>query len=328
MIEISHLTSSLLNKIIDLTDRSSLDYFEYKFLHESELKSFFQHGLENTIHQDISETFVAVRKQTPLGFVTISKNEYDSHFFGFPCFQLRTYVFSDSFEEVNKILNTLLCSVEAYCSQNNKDFYIYLSLNNNSFNCTQILNSLLGLGYYLVNTLLTFSVGEQRNFEIENEFNGVQIREVTKEDVEAVSSLAARSFQFSRFHMDPFLENEKANLLIKTSAENSILHGFVDVMFVAEKEGQIAGYYSAKSKYIKEYNKTVGISVISAVDSKFRGMGIFNQLDNHILRWYIDNCDFSEVGTYLGNIPVHRTWVNKKLKIVRGTYQLSKMYSS
>ena len=325
MIEVVPLSLTLLNQIMKLADRSSLDYFEYKFVSDNDLKEYLFHTLKNTIKENESKTLVAVENLAPAGFVSMSKNDFDSQIFGFPCFQLTLNIFSASFEKVSEITQALLNGVEKYCVKFSTKFYIYISLNNNTFNCQQIFNSLTDAGYYFINTLLTFSLIEKKNFSLNKMENKIRIRKVRPEDVESVSNLAKKSFLFSRFHMDPFLDNKKANLLLKISAENSILRNFVDVIFVAEIKNKIVGYYSAKKRYISEFNKTMGIPVISAVDSKYHGKGIFTQLDNYILNWCSNNCDFTEVGTYLGNLPVHKTWINKNLILIRGTYQFSKL---
>jgi len=75
---------------------------------------------------------------------------------------------------------------------------------------------------------------------------------------------------------------------------------------VAEIDGRIAGYYTGKKRYIKEFDRTLGEGIISAIDSQYRGRGVFTVLDNTILNWLADNSDFTEMGTYLGNFPVHK----------------------
>lgn len=327
MIEVVPLTVSLLEEIIKLVDRSSLDFFEYKFLSDDELKEYLYQELKKTLNDNYSLTFVAVENLTPAGFVSVDKNEFDSHIFGHACFKLIINVFSSSFKKVDEITRALLKEAESYCKQFNHEFYIYLSLNNNTFNCQQIFNSLTDAGYYFINTLLTFFLKDKQDINFKKPSKKFSIREARKEDADEVAELAEKSFHYSRFHMDPFLDNKKADLLLKTSARNSILRNFVDVMFVAEVNDKIVGYYSAKKQFIKSFNRTFGISVISAVDSNYHGMGIFTQLDNFILNWYAQNCDFTEVGTYLGNYPVHKTWIRKNLGLIRGSYQFSKKFN-
>ena len=118
---------------------------------------------------------------------------------------------------------------------------------------------------------------------------------------------------------------ENANRLLKDSAINSILNHYADVMYVAECEGKIIGYYSGKKQYINSLGISFGKAIISAVNSNYRGQGIFSLLDAWLLNWFIENTIIAEMGTYLANIPVHRTWIKKKLPLVRGIYQFSKM---
>jgi len=317
----------LLDQLIVCADRSSIEYFEHKAILDPELKNHLYNKLRNTIGRNETITFVAIENSRPVGFISAAINDFDSRFFGFPCIHLTLNVFSASFEKVSEIIRRLFKETEQYCRKYDSRFYTFISINNNTFNCQPIFNSLTGEGFYFISTLLTYSVPEKTEQPVNNTEQGFNIREAVMGDINAVASLAEKSFHYSRFHMDPFLDNRKADLLLKKSAENSITDNFVDIMFVAEFKNKIVGYYSAKKKYIEELNKTFGISVISAVDPEFQGMGIFKQLDNHILYWYVNNCDISEVGSYLGNLPVHRTWAQKKLKLLRGTYQLSRMYN-
>lgn len=326
MIKTEPLSIALLDQLINSADRSSIEYFEHKALSDQELKNHLYNKLRNTIGRNGAITYVAIENSGPVGFISAELNDFDSRFFGFPCVHLTINVFSSSYEKVREIIIRLLNETENYYKQYDSQFYTFISINNNTFNCRQIFNSLAVTGFCFISTLLTYSVPDITEEPVNSTGQGFSIREAGMEDIDAVASLAEKSFHYSRFHMDPFLDNRKADLLLKTSAENSIKENFVDIMFVAEIKNKIVGYYSAKKKYIEELNRTFGISVISAVDPEYQGMGIFRHLDDHILFWYVSNCDISEVGSYLGNIPVHRTWAQKKLKLLRGTYQLSRMH--
>jgi len=201
--------------------------------------------------------------------------------------------------------------------------YFSYSLNNNVNDQDIIFNSLTGLKYHYIHTLLTFGSKGERFEQLKSK--ELVIRKVNIADAEAIAKLAQKSFSYSRFHLDPHLDNQKANILLSKSAINSVLDGFVDVMFVAEIKGKIAGYYSAKKKYIQEFELVIGDAVISAVGSEYQGKGIFSELDTHLLNWFSDNVNIAEMGTYLINYPVHRTWIKKGLRLVRGSHQFSKL---
>jgi hypothetical protein len=322
VIQISTLDKNLISKIISSVERNQLDFFEYRFFTDIQLKQHLKETLQMITKNDDS-CLVSMEKDVPTGFVTISKNDFDSSFFGFDCYQINMNVFCDT-KKVNKTSEALIKEAEKLCQQNANHFYIYLSINNNFPNTQPVFNTLTDNNYHFISTLLTFSLQNKNLFKTSGSSDKILIRTAKNSDVETISKLAEKSFKYSRFHMDPFLDNQHANMLLKTSARNSILNNYVDIMFVAEINNNLVGYYSGKKKYYPEFNKTFGTAVISAVDSEYRGKGVFNALDTHLLNWFSDNCEFAEMGTYLVNYPVHKTWINKGLGLIRGTYQFSK----
>ena len=94
-------------------------------------------------------------------------------------------------------------------------------------------------------------------------------------------------------------------------------------MFVAENDNKVIGYYSGKKKFIAEFNITFGEAVISAVDENYRGLGIFKELNKYLLEWFYNNTDIAEMGTYIVNTPIHKTWNKNRLSIIRGVHQLA-----
>jgi hypothetical protein len=78
-------------------------------------------------------------------------------------------------------------------------------------------------------------------------------------------------------------------------------------------------------KYIPEFSLSFGEAVISAVNEKYRGKGIFKILNHYILNWFQQNTDFAEMGTYIANTPIHKTSCKNGLSMVRGTHQLSSL---
>jgi|WetSurMetagenome_2_1015567.scaffolds.fasta_scaffold00034_41 hypothetical protein len=329
MIGIVPLSKLLVQDIADLADREFLDPGEYNFITEEELKAKLSGSLlQNISHNGEPNTLVAVKKERPLGYISYSENSFDTLFFGFPCYTLGIKIFSRDYEEVQAVSHILSEGIEKLIRAKSGEYHLSLGLNNNYPNTLPLFNTLTSAGFTFISTLLTFSLTARKLLTGKPFNSNIRIRTAVPGDAGAVSSIAERSFQFSRFHMDPYLDNAKADRLLKVSAENSILKGFADIMFIAEVDNKIAGYYSGKKKRIDELNRTFGTAIISAVDPDYRGMGIFSLLDDHLLDWFSCNCDFSEMGTYLGNFPVHKTWITKGLPLIRGTYQFSKFVSA
>lgn len=327
MLKVVNLNKDQIELITNNYRRDQFQYHEYRFLTDRQLHKYFRGRMTNVLNNEDSKAIVAISGNNIFGLVVCIKDNFDSEVFGFPCYKIIDFlVFSEEYKLVCQIINKMINALEEELLSVARKFYLAISLNNNTKYIDYLFNGLISNNYYYIHTLLTFS-NLKNYFEVSSYYpeQGISIRVATANDVEQVVSLAQKSYQYSRFHLDPFLDNCKANLLLGISARNSICHGFVDVTYVAEIKGKIVGYYSAKKRVVKEFERTVGESVISAVDENYRGLGIFTKLNDYILNWYSDNTDFSEVGTYLANYPVHKTFINCGLGLIRGSHQFSKM---
>lgn len=326
MLKVFPLEKDDVDSIVSKTDRSQMEYFEYSFLKDENLQASLKKKLENLPKSDDAICFVVKDNSEPFGTLMLHKNQFDSENFDMACFHAEFKIFNNEPDFTSKIMAALYYYLEDYLGTISGKKHLFISLNNNTHNNNQLLNFLLSKGFFYIHTLLTFS---QTNSFGKNEDiykNGLKIRKAIPADAESIERLAEKSFNYSRFHLDPFLDDSKANKLLKTSARNSVLNAFADVVFIAEMEEKTVGYYSGKKRFDKELNKTIGNVIISAVDAEYRGLGIFSKLDNHILNWFSENTDFAEMGTYLINYPVHKTWINKSLSLKRGMHQLSKLY--
>lgn len=328
MLKTIPLQANHISLLATITHRSQLPYQEYSFLSDDKLKDFFKNRLFDTLQDSSAHALIVVSDTGISGFINCEYNQFDSEIFEFGCYRITDFlIFSDDPQEISSVSTMLISSLEDLLASISLPYHLGISLNNNIINVDKLFNSLTSNKFYYLHTLLTFCSRKNR-FESHSYYPNekVTIRTAKIDDAEQVSLLAKKSFKFSRFHIDPFLDDLKAGILLKTSAENSILHGYVDVMFVAEIDKKIVGYYSGKKSFAPEFNETIGKAVISAVDVSKRGLGIFSKLDAHLLNWFADLTGFSEMGTYLVNIPVHKTWVKKGLGIIRGSHQFSKFH--
>jgi hypothetical protein len=326
MLEVIPLLTTHIDEFSSKLNRNHLPYHEYRNFSDQALREYWRVKTMKFLEGKNNPAYALTDNHKLTGMLLGSKDEFDSSIFGFECYRINDIiVLCDRFQDCQHQIQILLKSFEASIKVHFSPLYITYSLNNNYPYADHVFNSLTNNHFYYIHTLLTFGSGQER-FQTENHYpdRSLTIRQVKKEDSDQIAALAQKSFSFSRFHMDPFLDNKKAGILLSTSAENSVLNGFVDIMYVAEIQDRIIGYYSAKKRNIQELNAIAGEAVISAVDSEFRGQGIFTKLDSHLLNWFADNTDFAEMGTYLANYPVHRTWIEKQLKLIRGSHQFSK----
>ena len=311
---------------LESTNFAYYDFHEYKLITSASLRDLYYAKLIRQCESDNAEIIVTESKGTINGFAVIESEPFDSEIFGYAIYKCKTIItLSKELAHKQESLNKLISNIDEFIQRKHKRAYLLISLNNNNPDNILAMNIFMKHAYYYLHTLITFSFQKDEfnklHFSGNNE---VVIRPARAEDVDKIVWLASNSFHFSRFHLDPYLDKKKANELLGKSAYNSIIDHFVDIVFVAVLNDQVVGYYSAKKHYIPKLSLTYGEVVIVAVDQKVRGRGIFKALNREMISWFHTNTDFAEMGTYLGNIPVLRTWTKNGLSIVRGTHQLSK----
>jgi len=315
--------------IIKSVPREFLIHSEYRlFSTELLLSSYKQSLSESTENKDI--IIAAYEKEELCGYTQINYSSFDSTIFGFEMYTIQCFVVYDNIKNnYDKIIQKLIDNVLDFAKER-KIRHLSLSLNSNNALSPKILTRLIQNKFYFINTLFTFSLVKDQFSELDLNKYGSDDITVSKsriEDTEQIMKIAQESFKLSRFHLDENLDNNKCDLLYLTSAKNSIQEGFADVVYVAKQNDKVLGYYSAKKRENKILNCDFGIPIAAAVSKSARKMGVFSMLNDFILKWYSSKADISEVGTYINNIPVHKTWTKNRLNIVRGSYQLAKYNS-
>jgi hypothetical protein len=311
---------------IQKLSREDLHLFEYRFLSTNLLKNHFQSYLKKFSANKKNVFILVLNNEEPKGFCTCEYSEFDSEIFGFNLYKISNFsVLGGDFQEneniMKNILNELFRQVKAFNIK-----HIIFSLNQNIPNSQQIFNYLIKNNFYYINTLLTFKLEKRefRNIKLSNiKSKEIIIREATEKDVDILFNIALKSYRINRLHLDKNLDKEKCDLLYAVSAKNSIINGYADVIFVAEDNGDVIGYYSGKKYYDNDLNINIGNAIISAVDEKARGRGVFSLLNDQLLKWFHKYTDLAEMGTYIINHPVHRVWTKNRLSIVRGSHQLA-----
>jgi hypothetical protein len=325
---IINISEQLVPIIAEQLHRSQIQYHEYRSIPESSLKLYFYSEIRSRIRSEDSIALAALDGVGSVkGIVLCEKIHFDSSFLEYECYRIsELVVFSSKRESIVTVIQQLLEQMESRLIPMGAPIHISFSLNNNTYNAIDIFNTMVSQKFYYIQTLATFSnYGKTATIEHGKRDDGIIIRPAHKDESDQIEKLAQNSFQFTRFHMDPYFDNDKSSLLLKKSAQNSVLNGFVDIMLVAVDKNRIVGYYSAKNKHLAELNLNMGEAVISAVDADYRGRGIFSTLNIHLLNWFAENTNIAEMGTYLVNYPIHRTWINNQLIMVRGSHQLSKI---
>ena len=321
------LSDEILKMAIETIPREYFPLFEHQRFTKKQLNNNFIGVFKSFTTKEKNFSIAIFKGNIFKGFLLLEYMPYDSQIFEFNAYRISNFCFSGENETENKtLINLLLDELENKIIDYNIT-YLTISLNANIDISTSFLNCLIKKDFYYIHTLLTFKM-DNEDFEklklYNSNANQIKIRLATRDDKDCVSDIASKSFKINRFHLDKNLGDQKCNLLHSRSAENSIIHGFADVVFVAEYNDKVVGYYSGKKINNSILDITLGHVIISAISEKARGLGAFSLMNNYMLEWFYDNTDLAEMGTYLPNIPVHKTWIKNGLSLVRGSYQLAK----
>lgn len=261
------------------------------------------------------------------GFLILKSQNFDSHMLGLKVYQITDFGLSKNCGNLIDVIDLLLVGMKQLVSDL-KIEYLFHSCDTNHLLSSLIVNQLCCRGFYYLGTLLKFSISKknQDSFHLVSDSShgsNLSIRDAVQDDLGAIAKLAKDSYKMDRFHLDPNLPQKRCDLLFEQSTINSLTEGLADILYIAEVNGKVAGYLSARRRFDSTMGFYVGEGMISAVDPSFRGLGIFTKLSNKMWEWFLRNAEFGESGTYINNLPVHKAWTNNTLTMVRGHHQMA-----
>lgn len=326
--KITGVSEEIIREMTPLIRRDQFSLGEYTTIGEDRLRAQFVSDRLGMLDRDGFLSFAAEEDGRLAGIISCHRDAFDSNIFGFACYRIIDLIVLD--ENRHFILNVTGGLIDALLKEIRKlhpEAYLLGSLNNNVKGVETLFNLMMSKGFGYIHTLLTFTQPAGTGHKVVEPTGSSRliIREAGPGDAERVGEIAGSSFKFSRFHLDSLLYNSKADELIRLSARNCILEKYADIVYVAEVDGKIAGYYTGRKKYYGELGISLGEIVTLATCSEYRSMGVFRALDTRVLNWFGENTTIAELGTYLGNMPVHRVWAGRGLTIIRGTHLLSRM---
>lgn len=188
-----------------------------------------------------------------------------------------------------------------------KNVFIYAKVQVTDHGAIKLLE---GLGFNLVDANITF----EKLIDSASRVTGSsEIRFALPEDRQSVRSLAAYSFSYSRFHLDPLIPDNQANQVKASWAENFFFGRRGDSMIVTSVDGKIAGFVQ-----LLHSGRDLAIDLI-AVDRKFRRKGIASDMIC-FAQTAIKGFKSVRVGTQLANIPSIRMYERLKFMLVDASY--------
>lgn len=174
------------------------------------------------------------------------------------------------------------------------------------------------VGFYLVDTLLTYEFDSQKTAIPDGIFTCDFADRVTKNNVLRLADIAARVFKIDRFHSDPNLDKLKSDNYYYNWVINSF-NGYSDGAIVPVVDGQVVAFTTYK---INDYDLNTSTMVLSAVDPNFMGQGIYQNMIKKGTIELLKKSKKIRVGTQVDNIPVQRTWQKLGYKLIEVKYVL------
>ena len=142
--------------------------------------------------------------------------------------------------------------------------------------------------------------------------NNIKIKFADKRYKNSVARLAKNNFKYSRFHQDPKIKNDTADLIKSRWAKNFFLNLRGDHMILAFIEEKLVAFLQLLSS-----GDDIIIDLI-AVDKKARG----RKVGRGLIQFAIDNIQHSSilVGTQISNTPSIKLYQNLGFKYSESNY--------
>ena len=181
------------------------------------------------------------------------------------------------------------------------------------------LAALSGQGFFVsdVNVTLSRKPGGQKKGACSAH---VQVRDGEERDRALVLDIAEQCFIYSRFHLDPFMENDVANKIKRSWMESYFSKTRGERVLIAEIDDKPVGFLAVLAGS-KEGQSTRTIDLIG-VDPGYQGQGVGKELVQTFVGLYEGQCDLLTVGTQVANVPSLRLYERGGFSITESTYVL------
>lgn len=183
----------------------------------------------------------------------------------------------------------------------------------------QLIFDLMKNGFYLTDTLVTYEF-DARKKELPDINYTCEYSSLENQDIHILRRIAKESFRIDRFHSDPALSSEAADMYYEEWFVNSA-NGYADFVTVAKCDNIPVAFTTAKEP------DELGVAslVLSAVDVKYRGKGIYNGMIHYSVNWALHHgAKIVRVGTQIDNYAVQKSWIKLGFSIVSSQYVFHK----
>jgi len=188
--------------------------------------------------------------------------------------------------------------------------FIYASVSTPRVKTVRLLED---IGFRLVDTRVVF----EREMNTDNKLSGfTEIRFAAAQDEEGVKALAGRSISVSRFHLDPFIPDDIANIIKSEWAGNYFKGQRGDAMIVSSTQGRIAGFLQ-----LIRSGEAIVIDLIAVAPDHRRKRIARDMIAFAQNQWAVE-LNLIRAGTQIANFPSIRLYQSLLFNLVRSDYML------
>ncbi len=175
----------------------------------------------------------------------------------------------------------------------------------------------LGFNVVDVNVTLERTPGSQSSSSVGN---SISVQQATPQDHEDVLNIAANCFVYSRFHLDPLLTQEMANMVKREWVRNYVKGKRGEALLVAKLDGKPVGFLAVLAN--KDSNGSCRVIDLVGVAPAHQGRGVGRAIVDHFIASSDGLCDSLRVGTQAANIPSLRLYESCGFRVADTTFVL------
>ncbi len=148
----------------------------------------------------------------------------------------------------------------------------------------------------------------------------LEVRAAVDGDTGPVLEIATKTFEYSRFHLDPAIPNETANRIKRDWIENCLNGTRGDGVLVGCLEGQVAGFLAMITSI--EDGQTCRTIDLIGVSPACQRRGVGRGMIEAFLRMYSSDTDLFRVGTQVANTASVGLYEQSGFRLKQSTYVL------
>ena len=180
--------------------------------------------------------------------------------------------------------------------------------------------ALIAAGMTVVEVNVTFGISSGGRAHDDDQRAAIAVTAANASEADCLLNIAATSFRYSRFHLDPLVPDALANRIKREWVASYLANRRGECLWTVRSEGRIAGFLAVTGGEDDGVrHKTIDLV---AVAPEFQGRGIGRAVMRFFFRHYAGACDRLRVGTQVANVPSMRLYEGVGMRIERAQYVL------